>query len=77
MLYANLIIVVRRKITGPRQVRRIAEGRDQMCWWQMEILLPWSVPGIHRRLIMNLPTLIAFWFAWYAFHPDTEIHTAK
>jgi hypothetical protein len=25
----------------------------------------------------ELPTLIAFWFAWYAFHPDTEIHTAK
>ncbi len=22
----------------------------------MEILLPWSVPGIHRRLIINLPT---------------------
>lgn len=24
----------------------------------------------------ELPTLLAFWFAWYAFHPDTEIHTA-
>jgi hypothetical protein len=22
------------------------------------------------------PTLISFWFAWYAFHPDTEIYTA-
>jgi hypothetical protein len=21
------------------------------------------------------PTLISFWFAWYAFHPDTEIYT--
>ncbi len=24
----------------------------------------------------ELPTLLAFWFAWYAFHPDTEIYTA-
>jgi len=23
----------------------------------------------------EVPTLIAFWFAWYAFHPDTEIYT--
>lgn len=22
------------------------------------------------------PTLISYWFAWYAFHPDTEIYTA-
>ena len=22
-----------------------------------------------------LPTVMAFWFAWYAFHPDTEIYT--
>jgi hypothetical protein len=21
------------------------------------------------------PTTIAFWFAWYAFHPDTEVYT--
>jgi hypothetical protein len=25
----------------------------------------------------ELPTLIAFWFAWYAFHPGTEIYTAE
>jgi len=25
----------------------------------------------------ELPTLLAFWFAWYAFHPDTEIYTAN
>ena len=24
----------------------------------------------------EVPTLLAFWFAWYAFHPDTEIYTA-
>jgi hypothetical protein len=23
------------------------------------------------------PTLISFWFAWYAFHPNTEIFTAE
>jgi len=24
----------------------------------------------------EIPTLIAFWFAWYAFHPDTEVYQA-
>lgn len=24
-----------------------------------------------------LPTMLAFWFAWYAFHPETEVYTAK
>jgi hypothetical protein len=23
----------------------------------------------------EIPTVIAFWFAWYAFHPDTEVYT--
>ena len=23
----------------------------------------------------EVPTLIAFWFAWYAFHPETDIHS--
>jgi len=25
----------------------------------------------------ELPTLMAFWFAWYAFHPDSEIYTVE
>jgi len=25
----------------------------------------------------EIPTTMAFWFAWYAFHPDTEIYTSK
>ena len=25
----------------------------------------------------ELPTVLVFWFAWYAFHPDTEIYTAN
>ena len=25
----------------------------------------------------ELPTTMAFWFAWYAFHPDTEVYTAN
>jgi hypothetical protein len=24
----------------------------------------------------ELPTVIAYWFAWYAFHPDTEVFRA-
>lgn len=24
----------------------------------------------------ELPTMLAFWFAWYAFHPGTEVYTA-
>jgi hypothetical protein len=25
----------------------------------------------------ELPTIIAYWFAWYAFHPDTDVYHAK
>jgi len=25
----------------------------------------------------EIPTIIAFWFAWYAFHPESEIFTAE
>jgi hypothetical protein len=25
----------------------------------------------------EMPTLMAFWFAWYAFHPDGEVYSAK
>ena len=25
----------------------------------------------------ELPSVIAFWFAWYAFNPDTEIYRAR
>jgi hypothetical protein len=25
----------------------------------------------------EVPTTMAFWFAWYAFHPETEIHKAR
>lgn len=25
----------------------------------------------------EIPTVIAFWFAWFAFHPDTEIYSAN
>jgi len=25
----------------------------------------------------EIPTVIAYWFAWYAFHPDTEVHEGK
>ncbi len=26
---------------------------------------------------VELPSVVAYWFAWYAFYPDTEIFTAK
>ena len=25
----------------------------------------------------ELPTVIAFWFAWYAFHPDTDVYSGS
>jgi len=25
----------------------------------------------------EIPTTMAFWFAWYAFHPETEIYKAR
>ena len=26
---------------------------------------------------IEVPTIMAFWFAWYAFHPETEIYKAR
>lgn len=26
---------------------------------------------------IEIPTIMAFWFAWYAFHPETEIYKAR
>ena len=25
----------------------------------------------------QLPAMIAFWFAWYAFHPETKVYVAE
>ena len=26
---------------------------------------------------MEMPTVIAYWFAWYAFHPDTDVYKSR
>jgi len=37
----------------------------------------WDAPARSAKVIDQMgepfPTLIAYWFAWYAFHPDTEV----
>ena len=44
----------------------------------------WSVGNEHlassdkpTRRFRRIPTLTAFWFGWYAFHPDTALYTGQ
>jgi hypothetical protein len=42
-----------------------------------EITIEWQEKEKYARAIgsdgKEIPTVIVYWFAWYAFHPDTEI----
>ncbi len=41
----------------------------------------WSKAEDFARILddhgQEIPSVIAYWFAWYAFHPDTEIFRAS
>ena len=41
------------------------------------VTIEWSETDQFARVLgeegEELPSVIAFWFAWFAFHPDTEI----
>jgi len=43
-----------------------------------QVTIEWSETDDFARVLdasgVELPTIIAYWFAWYAFHPDTEIY---
>jgi len=45
-----------------------------------ELLIEWREKDKYARALDNkgeeIPTVIVYWFAWYAFHPGTEIFTA-
>jgi len=44
-----------------------------------ELTIEWQEKEKYARAIdsngKEIPTVIVFWFAWYAFHPATEIFT--
>jgi len=43
-----------------------------------EIRIEWSAEDDFARVLdangEEIPSVIAYWFAWYAFHPDTEVY---
>jgi hypothetical protein len=57
---------------GARQFKDRFAGR--------EVTVVWSEAANSAHLLdetgAELPTVLAYWFAWYAFHPDTEIFRA-
>lgn len=44
---------------------------------EQELTVVWSEAANSAHVLdetgVELPTVLAYWFAWYAFHPDTEI----
>jgi len=42
-----------------------------------ELTIEWQEKEKYARAVDSngeeIPTVIVYWFAWYAFHPDTEI----
>ena len=46
-----------------------------------ELTIEWQEDDQYARAVDSngeeITTVIVYWFAWYAFHPDTEIFTAS
>lgn len=52
---------------------------DQLGGTTIEVRFDWAQPSA-RALDAEghpLPATTLFWFAWYAFHPETEVYRAK
>ena len=85
-LYSRKALVMGLEIDGEFKVYPFAElqkgsGRftDEFNGTRFEVLYD-SANETARILAENgneMPTLMAFWFAWYAFHPDGDIYTAE
>jgi hypothetical protein len=58
--------------TGKREIRDGFNGRGVRVEfdWANESARAFDASGD------QLPAVTSFWFAWYAFHPDTEVFTA-
>ncbi len=59
--------------TGKREIR------DELGGTELRVEFDWANES--ARVLdasgNQLPAVTSFWFAWYAFHPDTEVFTAK
>jgi len=85
-LYSRKAIVMGLEIDGDFKVYPFAElekgaGRftDELNGTRFDVV--YDRTNETARIIAEsgdeLPTLMAFWFAWYAFHPDSEIYTVE
>jgi hypothetical protein len=85
-LYSRKALVMGLEVDGEFKAYPFAElqrgsGRftDEFNGTRFEVLYD-SANETARILAENgneMPTLMAFWFAWYAFHPDGDIYTAE
>jgi len=85
-LYRRKALVMGLEVDGEFKAYPFAElqkgsGRftDEFNGTRFEVLYD-SANETARILAENgneMPTLMAFWFAWYAFHPDGDIYTAE
>lgn len=55
------------------------EIRDQLSGRELRVEFDWANESarVFDDTGKQLPAVTSFWFAWYAFHPDTEVFTAK
>ena len=57
----------------PTAIRDVMKGEDLIvCWYPRR-----NTAKVVDGKGIPLPSLMAYWFAWYGFHPDTEIFTEQ
>jgi hypothetical protein len=58
---------------GPRPVRARVGSRDVFVYWFRDSWTAFATDLKGRRI----PATIAYWFAWSAFHPDTQVWPSR
>lgn len=56
--------------TGADRIADTVGASEIVIRYDKEANAAWAESATGRRL----PTIMAFWFAWYAFHPDTQVY---
>ncbi len=63
-----------------RELKRQEKASFEETFGAENWLVEWSEKDEFARVVdadgNEHPTVIAYWFAWYAFHPDTEVFSA-
>jgi len=81
--YRNKELVLGVKIDGTekaypfKELRKLGAATFEDSVGDTELTIEWHEKDKYARAIdrhgKEIPTVIVYWFAWYAFHPDTEV----